>query len=77
MKAQDRDLLTIGLCLICAKIVLKGGGGLPPENFYRIGYKISQFKAFLDTSNDIYQCCHKKKIDGFYVIFAKFNSDQI
>ena len=35
----------LGLCAICIKIVLKGGGvgGPPPENFYRIRYKIKQF----------------------------------
>ena len=34
----------LGLCAICIKIVLKGGfGGPPPENFYRIRYKIRQF----------------------------------
>ena len=40
---NDWELL--GLCLICIKIVLKGGryGGPPPENFYRIGYKIRHF----------------------------------
>ena len=48
----------------------KGGSGGPPqENVYRIRYKIRQFYAFLDTSNDIYQCCHNKKIDGIYVIW--------
>ena len=34
----------LGLCAICIKIVLKeGSGGPPPENFYRIRYKIRQF----------------------------------
>ena len=61
--------LTIRLCSIFTKIVLKGGsGGPPPEFFYKISYKIRQFQAFPDTSNDIYQCCHNKRVDGIYVI---------
>ena len=37
-------LLTIRLYSICIKIVLKGGsGGPPPENFYKIRYKIRLF----------------------------------
>ena len=59
----------LGLYAICIKIVLKGGsGGPPPENFYRIRYKIRQFYPFFDTSNDICQCCYNKRVDGIYVI---------
>ena len=37
-------LLTIGLCLICIKIVSKGASGGPrPEIFYKIRYKIRLF----------------------------------
>ena len=45
-----------------------GVWGPPPEFFYRKRYKIWQFYAFLDTSNDIYQRCHHKRVDGIYVI---------
>ena len=54
------------------KVVLKVGSGVvwgpPPDFFYRKRYEIWQFYAFLDTSNDIYQCCHNKRVDGIYVI---------
>ena len=55
-------------------VLKRGGSGGPPpvprKIFYRIRYKIRQFYAFLDTSDDIYQCCHYKRVDGIYVIYT-------
>ena len=41
--------------------------GLPLE-FLQIRYKIGQFWAFVDTSTDIYQCYHNKRVDVIKVI---------
>ena len=52
----------------CIKVVLKGGRGVrgpPPEKFYRNRYKIGQFYAFLDASNDIIQSCRNKRVMEF------------